>query len=218
MSKKSTRVAAQSNLVPSFKGCMFSEGNIKIPNTHLIVNLTSGHHCPSDALGMCAVSNICYAKKCERLRPTYLAKNLAVEDWLATASDEDIYAMIVAYVLTAKHTITHIRLNEAGDFRNQEQVDQFSRIAKRLRDEHGIITYGWSARKDLDFTNVEFLLNGSSEEVHGAIRVFKAVPKDVFKALPKTAMTCGGSRGLNCRHCHVCHQNKFHGIVYCLNH
>lgn len=208
----------QARLMPEFDGRVIAFGNKKLPDTHGILNLSSAKNCPSAALGMCAVEKVCYAKKCERIRTTYLNKNLAVEEWLNRASEDDIFDMISAYVEAQPQEVTHLRLNEAGDFRDQAQVDMFSRIADRLKEKYGIVTYGWSARKDLDFSNAHILLNGSSEEVKGAIRVFKAVTRAEFDALPKDAVICGGSRGLSCRTCHLCHNDKFRGTIYCLNH
>jgi hypothetical protein len=58
---------------------LFSYGNSKLPTETLIVNITSAHNCPSDKLGLCNCSNVCYAKKCERIYSNYLNKNLKVE-------------------------------------------------------------------------------------------------------------------------------------------
>lgn len=221
MTKKELKArldAVQARLIPGFKGIVFAAGNRKLPKTHLIWNLTTAHGCPSLALGMCAVGeNLCYACKCERVYPTYWAKNKAVEDFMKTATVDDILELLGAYI-DYYGDITHIRINEAGDFVSQEMVSLVDEVAVRLYGERGIVTYGWSARKDLDFTGVHFLLNGSSDEVKGAIRVFKAVPKDVFNALPKGSMTCGGSRGGSCRTCHLCHQLKYRGVIYCRQH
>ena len=50
-------------------GSLLSEGNIKIPSTTAIFNMTSAKDCPSLKLGLCKAfhngKNICYAKKSE---------------------------------------------------------------------------------------------------------------------------------------------------------
>ena len=76
MNKKILAINAKYNL-----GNMqvFSYGNRKLPAETLIVNITSAQHCPSDKLGLCEISNICYAKKCERIYKNYLGKNLVIE-------------------------------------------------------------------------------------------------------------------------------------------
>lgn len=217
--KKAALDAVQARLMPDFKGKVFASGNKKLPSTHLVWNLTSAHGCPSLALGMCEVGEkLCYACKCERIRKEYIAKNRAVEKWMKTATADEVFELISAYV-DYYGNITHVRINEAGDFVSQDMVDLVDDVAKKLYLRYGIQCYGWSARKDLDFSEMDYvLINGSSPEVKGAVRVFKAVSKDVFKALPKGSMTCGGSRGGSCRTCHLCHQNKFHGTIYCLQH
>lgn len=41
---------------------VFSYGNAKLPKETLIVNITSAVHCPSERLGFCRCSKVCYAK------------------------------------------------------------------------------------------------------------------------------------------------------------
>ena len=61
---------------------VFSYGNKKLPNEILIVNITSATECPSDKLGFCKCSRICYAKKCERIYKRYLNKNLLIQSYM----------------------------------------------------------------------------------------------------------------------------------------
>ncbi len=61
---------------------VFSYGNSKLPKETLIVNITSAQNCPSDKLGLCNCSKVCYAKKCERIYKNYLNKNLMVESYM----------------------------------------------------------------------------------------------------------------------------------------
>lgn len=61
---------------------VFSYGNRKLPKETLIVNITSAQNCPSDKLGFCKHSKICYAKKCERIYKNYLEKNLLIESYM----------------------------------------------------------------------------------------------------------------------------------------
>lgn len=76
MNKKILAINAKYNL-----GNMqvFSYGNRKLPAETLIVNITSAQNCPSDKLGFCEISSVCYAKKCERIYKNYLTKNLMIE-------------------------------------------------------------------------------------------------------------------------------------------
>lgn len=83
--KKKTKVL-QCKYLAGFGGIAFAYGNTKIPRSTLIVNLTSAEHCPSRALGLCKVENVCYALKCERIYPNYKHKNIVMERWLTNAS------------------------------------------------------------------------------------------------------------------------------------
>jgi hypothetical protein len=61
---------------------VFSYGNRKLPSETLIVNLTGAHDCPSDMMGYCNCSHVCYAKKCERIYKAYFNKNTLVESFM----------------------------------------------------------------------------------------------------------------------------------------
>lgn len=61
---------------------VFSYGNRKLPSHTLIVNITSAKNCPSEKLGFCVCSKVCYAKKCERIYKAYLEKNLLIESYM----------------------------------------------------------------------------------------------------------------------------------------
>ena len=49
--------------------------------------------------------------------PNYKKKNLIVEEWFNSASDDDIIDLMDAYIEDAPEKIKFCRLNEAGDFR-----------------------------------------------------------------------------------------------------
>lgn len=61
---------------------VFSYGNRKLPKETLIVNITSATACPSERLGFCRCSKVCYAKKCERIYKAYLHKNTLIESYM----------------------------------------------------------------------------------------------------------------------------------------
>ena len=61
---------------------VFSYGNAKLPKETLIVNITSAVHCPSEKLGFCRCSKVCYAKKCERIYKAYKQKNELIESFM----------------------------------------------------------------------------------------------------------------------------------------
>ena len=95
--KKNNRKIQEKHL-PNFSGIVFGQGNAKIPESTLIANLTSAENCPSRKLGLCRVEECCYARKCERIYPNYKKRNLAIEDWMGSASADEIYELMEAYI------------------------------------------------------------------------------------------------------------------------
>lgn len=214
--KKKIKVL-QCKYLEGFGGIAFAYGNTKIPRSTLIVNLTSAEHCPSRALGLCKVENVCYALKCERIYPNYKHKNLVMEHWLNTASTQDIVTLMAAYIDNAPERIDLIRLDEAGDFTCQNQVRQWDRIAQYFWETRGIRTYTYTARVDLDFREApNIMVNGSLPNIPGAAREYKCVPSIVFDnmELSKGEFKCPG----NCKSCNMCAKSNFGGTIYCRQH
>jgi hypothetical protein len=106
--------------------------------------------------------------------------------------------------------IKYLRISEAGDFRNQEDLNKMSNIANLLEKEN-IRAYGYTARTDLNYTNISknLVINGSYFMVDNSF-------------IPVKQYTEGGVRCLgNCRICNLCKEksgvaieNKFHGISF----
>ncbi len=207
----------QQQVMPGYTGQAFSYGNTKLPRNVLIVNLTSATKCPSKALGLCKVSNFCYAFSAERW-PNTKNKNLTVEGWLQKASEQDIIKLLEAYIDGSPVTIEYLRLNEAGDFSSQEVIELWDRITGGyLYSTRGIRTYTYTTRADLDFSGVKYIVvNGSLPNIKGAAREFRCTPHDVFDSLvpAKGEYKCPGK----CDKCHVCFNDKFKGIIYCRKH
>ena len=192
---------------------VFSYGNKKLPKETLIVNITSAQNCPSDKLGFCKHSKICYAKKCERIYKNYLEKNLLIESYMYLWYSSDIIDLLCAYIDNAPVKIKNIRLNEAGDFPNQSSVIEWSNIAEYINNKYGISTYCYTCREDLDFSNVKFIVNASTQNIK-ADRYFLCVNKEDFEKLPKNSITCKG----DCNLCKLCYDSNYHGIIYCKQH
>lgn len=207
----------QNELMPDFTGQAFAWGNAKIPQSTLIVNITSAEHCPSKARGLCQVTHCCYASKCERIYKYYKAKNLFMENWLFQTPNHKIIELMTAYIRYAPVPITCIRINEAGDFINQNQIVQWNKIAKYFYETFGIITYTYTARTDLDFMAAPFIMvNGSLPNIAGAIRQFYCVPADFYdNCIPgPNEYKCPA----DCTRCHVCSTANFRGVIYCKKH
>lgn len=192
---------------------VFSYGNRKLPSHTLIVNITSAKNCPSEKLGFCVCSKVCYAKKCERIYKAYLEKNLLIESYMYLWSDEDIKEILLYYILYAPIKIKYVRLNEAGDFPDQQTVERWSRIGRWLYKVFGIKTYCYTCREDLNFTGVNFIVNSSSLRLK-AHRWFICVNKERFLQLPKEAVKCKG----DCKICKLCYDSSYQGIIYCKQH
>jgi len=113
--------------------------------------------------------------------------------------------------------ITHLRLNEAGDFRNQEEIRKWNYIASRLWNKHKIKTYTYTHRSDLDFSRAPFLVvNGSVPGIKGAARSYICKDRKTFDSmvLGPNERKCPA----DCTKCHMCTDRKFKGTIYVRKH
>jgi len=122
----------------------------------------SAQACPSKLLGMCKVGDRCYAKKAERLYKNVLPYRTRQHTYWMNETASGIAAAFAQILYRIKVKIRYLRFNEAGDFYSQDCVQKLSLLAEYLKREHNITTYGYTAREDLDFSNVHFLVKGSS--------------------------------------------------------
>jgi len=150
-------------------------GNKKLPKTTAIFNMGSAMQCPSDSKGLCAVSDICYAKKAERMYTQVLPYRQRQRDkWLRTDAFDLVIEFLEAFV-KKRTKPTHLRLNESGDFYSQACVIKAEYIAQCLS-HTGVRVYIYTARKDLDFSKCKYLVvNGSGFRKEGVNRSFTAV-------------------------------------------
>jgi len=151
-----------------------SFGNKKLPKSTAILNMGSAHSCPSDKLGLCAVSDICYAKKAEKQYPNvrpYRDRQQAY--WLGNTAEDIALDLISKF--NRRRTVTRsLRLNEAGDFWSQDCVTKAEELATILKGA-GIRTYVYTARRDLDFSECHNLvINGSGFKAAGVNHTFTA--------------------------------------------
>ena len=185
-------------------------GNTKLGNHTLIINMGTARECPSKALGMCnAVKNgaKCYALKAEIMYPqsapyrqrqfTYWRKNTATK----IAND-----IILKIGNRQSEPIKYVRFNEAGDFWDQNDVKKLDIIAKKLRN-FGIVVYGYTARRDLDFKNVSFLVKGSGHK-KGNNGMTTIIGKD--DPVPEGYFLCPGS----CKSCDACMKPDKQNIAF----
>lgn len=183
-------------------------GNTKLPASTLIFNMGKAEECPSMKLGYCLYSNICYARQAEQFHsncvPQYRERQ--ANYWLSNSAEticQDLYEVI--YKKRKKPTL--FRFNESGDFYSQECIKKLDQIAKYLKEKFDIVTYGYTARKDLDFSNVSFLVKSSCSNNgnNGITRVFE---KKV--TIPDGYIKCPGS----CKKCALCSSDKGYNIAF----
>ena len=179
------------------EGNVFSYGNLKLPRSTAIFNITSSKDCPSAKLGLCNIASICYAKKAERLYPKVLPfRRRQTEFWDSCTEEEFINRLEDPKLL---------RFSESGDFRHQRDVIKVSGIAERLKKRFTRV-YVYTARKDLNFDNVSDNLTivGNEFMVHNAFVVVNKyhLDEEVQKALAdgKKVWVCP----MNCRICNQC--------------
>ena len=187
---------------------LFSNGNKKIGNDTLIINLHTATDCP--AKDMCLVRDVCYAWSNERLRPTVLAFRSRQEKlWEAMPAE----FFITELVKLKKEWIRYIRFQEAGDFASQEDVDKLTQIADGVKGYYHCYTY--TARFDLDYSNRgdNLLINGSYFMVDNSFIPFGKEPYElILQANPKV-LRCPG----DCRKCNLC-KIAGHNEIYIQKH
>jgi len=167
----------------------FSYGNHKLPKSIAIFNITPATTCPSDHLGLCAISAKCYAKRTERLR--YHA--LVYRQWQSFFFD---HCTVDEFIKALNPRVQFLRISESGDFRNQADVHKINEIADRLT-HRNIKVYGYTARRDLDFSNLSsnLTMNGSGFMIHNQINI-------VNEPDASNGYICPGS----CKVCDFCTQ------------
>ena len=176
-----------------------SFGNTKLDKNIAIFNMNAAMDCPSDELGLCPHSEICYAKKAERMYKAVLPYRRRQEEyWDSHTADEFVEDILEKGTYKAgknkgKLKFDTLRVSEAGDFKGQNDVDKLDAIATSLK-EHGVKTYTYTARSDLVFDDVKDLtVNGSEFMVHNQFSAVDKYPSD-------KPIHCAGS----CGDCTLC--------------
>lgn len=184
---------------------LLSFGNTKLPKSTAIFNMGPAHECPSEKLGLCEVADICYAKKAERLYKGCRPYRTRQKDyWLESNPTQFVNEFMDAIRRKRANPVKEFRFNESGDFWSQDCVTNLEIISGELED-NDIVTYGYTARKDLDFQNVKCAyVNGSGFLAKGINNIF--TPVDEFTGNnPK----CKG----DCVKCNLCYQKLNNCII-----
>ena len=164
----------------------FKLGNKKLGIDTVIFNITSGTDCP--AVSQCDVLKHCYARADERFRPGCLARRRRqTKFWDSVTPKQFVRAFPVP---------RYFRFSESGDFRDQTDVDKMAEIAVLLKREHGVVTYGYTRRSDLDLSELmaNAVVNGHGFDASNRTEI---VVKD---SDVQVDVVCPG----NCRTCDFC--------------
>ena len=142
---------------------LVQSGNLKIPRTTAIFNMSSAHNCPSYRLGLCKVFNkkgkhVCYALRAENSmrKHVYPFRERQKEYWLSCLAEQFVSEFLIINSLKMKPWDS-LRFNEAGDFHTQDCVTKAELIASLLS-KFGIKVYCYTSRSDLDFSNLKNLI------------------------------------------------------------
>ena len=197
--------------------CML--GNLKLGFDTLIFNLGTALECPSRKLGLCMLGKKCYALKAERLYPTckpYRERQAAY--WLGVSTEQLLHDFSKLIDRLRKKP-AYLRLNESGDFYNQECVDKAEALARHLRKVYGIKVYTYSARSDMDFSKCEYLsVKGSGHDQGNNGRTIARKAEDlkgwdVYKERGRVYEVCP----MNCRNCFKCKEKNNMNVVFPLH-
>ena len=197
-------------------GLEIKTGNSKLGTDTLIFNMGTAKDCPSKALGLCAVCDDCYALAPEKQYPSVIPYRERQEDyWKACTAPEFITALdkVLHKNFDGKplhRSINHFRFNEAGDFWSQACVAKLHVIAHHLMKAYQITTYGYTARADLDFSRVIFLVKGSDNDAgnNGRTRVINHRSERA-----KGEVVCPGS----CKNCDFCKTDDAYNVAFILH-
>jgi len=214
--------------MPYFKsnGCEVSQGNSKIGTDTLILNMGSATRCPSKAKGLCKLGRRCYALKAEIMYDNTLPyRDRQADYWLNTSAKKIASALstIILKLNKKSRVIDYIRFNESGDFWSQADVSKLDKVAGYVRAETGVVVYGYTARKDLNFSKVtSFLVKGSSNGAGNNGETIARHPQIVhdnsaflrdrnyYNEAGKMYAVCPG----NCRICIICKIKNDTNVVF----
>ena len=176
--------------------CKF--GSDKAGEDTLFLNMGSAVRCPSRA--RCRVllaGQKCYPDQVERLHPVVQAFRDRQEVYWRESSAQQIVRDILDKIDGRDPPTRFLRFNESGDFWTQACVEKLSEVADALHGVAGIVTYGFTARDDLDFSRARFLVKGSGHD-HGNNGRSIVIASE--EAIPEKVVLCPE----NCRTCNIC--------------
>lgn len=130
----------------------YSMGNKKIGKDTMIINMDSALNCQAGKMGLYPLydNKKCYAMKAEIQYPSVLPYRKAQAKIWKKLSAHEIVKDILSINKRKRNKIKYLRLNESGDFIDQNDIWKLSIISDLLKD-HNIKVYTYTHRKDLDY-------------------------------------------------------------------
>lgn len=184
-------------------------GNYKLPDTTGIISMGPATTCPSKKKNLCKVTKKgirCYALKAEQMYQHARLYREEQEKYWKKTSARDIRKAIQEKIKHRRKPTKCIRFNETGDFHTQKDVDKLSTIAKGLKESLNIVTYGYTARSDLNFTGVNFLVKGSGFSCNNG----KTIVINKNEKVPLGFFLCPAS----CKSCDICCKNTKTNLAF----
>lgn len=183
-------------------------GSTKTGEDTLLFNMGSATRCPSRS--RCRVlleGRNCYPSEVEKGHPVVrIFRDRQALYWQST-SGEKIAGDILDKISRRPIDTKYLRYNESGDFSSQECVDKLSHVAQVLKSAANIISYGYTARDDLDFSQAHFLVKGSGHD-NGNNGRCMVIDEDA--TVPDGYVLCPE----NCRVCNICMQDSKVNIAF----
>jgi hypothetical protein len=180
----------------------------------------TAQNCPSKRLGFCLVGNRCYARKAEKLYKNVLPYRTRQHNYWMNTAENSIAVDFDRLLKRIRVPIRYLRFNESGDFYSQDDVQKLSNLARFLKESHNIITYGYTARQDLNFEDVHFLVKGSSHDSgnNGKTMVLKATAiSDHLSTLSLTEARTWVKCPMSCKACDICKEPTGVNVIFPLH-
>lgn len=201
-------------------------------------NMGTASECPSFKLGLCKVCRLVVdkkTKKTKKIRECYGLKSEAAYpkcvpyrkrqeiQWLNKPVADYVNAFDYLY---EKYEVEWHRYNQVHDFKSQACVDKLNEIARLTPH---TIHFGYTARTDLDFSGVNFIVRFSGKldrsQGNGSTFVVNSISEAKAKAselgLSRNEWlvcgTKGTTKGKCAKGCKVCRKKEFK-VVFIIKH
>lgn len=196
-----------SRIEECFSASLFTKGNSKLNKSIWTFSYNSGTNCISDKLGLCGMSDICYAKASENLFHNADCYDGVNKSYFHLTSAKNMASYLIQKNRNArKHHLEVLRLNVSGDILKKEDIRKFDLLARYLREVLDVPTYLYTKRLDLlpSLRKARYLhINLSQAFVNGFSSYIALDKEEMEEALTFGIIdtVCHCEDCLNCRKC-----------------